>query len=255
MVKKAAALLATMLVTVLGTAGPAQADDPEVFHDIQVWGKTIYPYYDDWKDDTAVRVLLDPRSNYDVTYTVRHHNTGDVVYQETDADVYATYYDDYASTNFTWFGDDQETGRTVRDGTYQIEIAAYNQTTGLTYFAERFVTVASGVRWLSKSKRFRGIDSRDKQGNCRIAKGYRSYLLDCWAGGYAEVTVSGYLPRNAKKVGFRINGERMCCEPGTVTIQTWRPNKRTVKGKVRVTDWRAYQLDHLYVWWKEPQRI
>jgi hypothetical protein len=83
---------------------------------------------------------------------------------------------------------------------------------------------------------------RSKAGNCHISGYDGSLMLDCWGGRYAEAKYLFAVPASARRLDWNVRGEVWCCDTGRLLRTGQRLDARRYAVRVRVTNWRAYEV-------------
>lgn len=161
---------------------------------------------------------------------------------------------------WTWNGR-KNNGRTAVTGRYHLLVTA---AAAQTRTAKTAVVVASGwvTRHGTSSRAGSNYSSARTSGACQISAGWddASEELDCWGGHYATTKYRFGVPAHASNVKWHVSGgpasDDICCTGSIKKTGTWvGPSHRQVLIQVKVTGWRAYDVDRAYITYTYQRRI
>ena len=213
--------------------------------------ETFYPLVRDrYRDTTTVSFKL----TRPAAVAVRIRRTNGRVVRRVDLDRRRV-----GRHTWKWNGRDGG-GDKLPAGSYRIQVSAADEHGG-DDLAQLRVRIAT--KKLTKTKRLYKSGDRGRaatRGSCYVH--WSTYdgtaTPDCWGGTYAQVTYRFKLPKSARSIRWRARGERTsldsCCR-GTITKSGTRLGRRTFLVRVKVTQWRAWQVNAATVKYKYTKRI
>jgi subtilisin family serine protease len=83
--------------------------------------------------------------------------------------------------------------------------------------------------------------TRSRRGKCYFRRNGGRLKLECWGGKFSQVTYRFTLPQGATLLRVWSHGSVGCCRPGNVT-RKWSHKGARYTYRVRVTNWRAYEV-------------